>query len=92
MNMVRTCPEKTGKSWNLRILNSKPGKSCGKTPQNPVSPGKVLEFHLTSHLNLFWLKQQDLRPELQVSNYGIIYFRLLFSGYFRSKAGLRPVE
>ena len=41
---------------------------------------KVLEFHVISHLNLFWLKrQQDLRPELQVSN-GMIYFRLLFQG------------
>ena len=66
--MVRTRPGKPGKSWNLKILNSRPGKSW-KTPKKSVSPGKVLEFHLTSHLNLFWLKrQQDLRPELQVSN------------------------
>ena len=70
INMVRTCP---GKSWNVKIFNSRPGKSWKNTKKNQL----VLEFHLTSHLNLFWLtRQQDLRPELQVSN-GIILFSSL---------------
>ena len=71
--MVRTRHGEPGKSWDFKILNSRPGK----TPKTSVSPGKVLEFHLTSHLNLFWLKRrEDLRQELQVSN-GIILFSRL---------------
>ena len=40
--MVRTRPGKPEKSWNLKILNSRPGKSWKNTKKS-VSPGISLE-------------------------------------------------
>ena len=44
--MVRTCPRKPGKSWNLKILNSRPGKSWKNTKKISYSwksPGISLD-------------------------------------------------
>ena len=42
--MVRTRPGKHGKSWNLKILNARPGKSWRKQQKKSVSPGISLEI------------------------------------------------